>query len=67
MTHLDVTCPPVEVEMKILDGSEVCELLLDVLLGRLLVDVGNQDDPSLDGFRATERTCDKARGMSVFD
>lgn len=46
--YLYVTCSPVEVEVEVLDLSKVCELVLDVLLRRLLVDVRDQYDPSLD-------------------
>lgn len=48
-TDLDVACPPVEVEVEVLDLPEVGKLVLDVLFGRLLVDVGDEHDPALDG------------------
>lgn len=47
--HLDVTCPAVQVHVQVLDGAKLAEQILQVLLGRLLVYVGDDDDPALDG------------------
>lgn len=47
-THLDITRPPIKVQVQILDLSKVCKLVLQILFGRLLVNVGHKYDPSLD-------------------
>lgn len=50
-THLDVARPPVEVQVDVSDLAKVGKLVLDVLLGRLLVHAGDDDDPALDRWR----------------
>lgn len=35
--------------MQVLDLSIVCETVIQILLARLLVDVGDDDDPAFDG------------------
>jgi hypothetical protein len=47
--YLDVARPPVEVHVQVLDGAELAKDVLQVLLGRLLVHVGDDDDPAFDG------------------
>jgi hypothetical protein len=49
MTYLDVTRPPVQVHVQVLDGAVLAKHVLQVLLGGLLVHVGDNDDPALDG------------------
>jgi hypothetical protein len=48
-TYLDVTRPAVQVHVQVLDGAELAKHVLQVLLGRLLMHVGDDDDPALDG------------------
>lgn len=48
-SHLHVACTSVEVEMAALDLAKVDELINDFFLGRFLVHVGHDDDPSFDG------------------
>ncbi len=48
-THHNVTCAPVERHGQVLHFAVVPKQVLQVLLGRLLVDAGDDDDPSLDG------------------
>jgi len=45
---LDETGAPVEVEVQVLDVADVAEGVMQVVLGRLLVQVGHKDDPALD-------------------
>ena len=47
-THLDVTSASVEIEMAVVHLTKVGELVEHFLLGRLLVDVGDNDNPSFD-------------------
>eukprot|EP00443_Scrippsiella_acuminata_P133485 CAMPEP_0115613664 /NCGR_PEP_ID=MMETSP0272-20121206/21706_1 /TAXON_ID=71861 /ORGANISM="Scrippsiella trochoidea, Strain CCMP3099" /LENGTH=129 /DNA_ID=CAMNT_0003049517 /DNA_START=341 /DNA_END=727 /DNA_ORIENTATION=+ len=44
-------CPPVKVQVQVLDVSELCEGFEDVVLLGLLVHPGDDDDPPLDGAR----------------
>jgi hypothetical protein len=48
-TYLDVTCAAVQVHVQVLDGAVLAKHVLQVLLGRLLMHVGDDDDPALDG------------------
>lgn len=48
-THLDVTSPPVQVQVHVLDIAVLGEPLLQILLARLFVHVRDQDNPALDG------------------
>ncbi len=45
-THFHITRPPIEIEVKVFDLAILGELFRHVLLRRLLVDIGNQNDPS---------------------
>ena len=49
LPHLDVTSPSIQVHVQVLDLSKLPKQLLQVLLASFLVDVGNQDDPALNG------------------
>ena len=45
---LDETGAPVEVEVQVLDVADVAEGVVQVVLGRLLMQVGHKDNPALD-------------------
>lgn len=45
---LEETCPPVQIQVDVLDVAELAELLLNVVLLRLLVDVRDEQNPALD-------------------
>lgn len=47
--YLDVTAPAVEVEVQVLDLAVLAKLVVDSLLVGLLVHIGHNDDPALDG------------------
>jgi len=49
-TDLDVACPSIEIEMTALDLAKVGKLVQYILLGRFLVYIGHQDDPSFDCY-----------------
>ena len=51
----DETGAPVEVEVQVLDVADVAEGVVQVVLGRLLVQVGHKDDPALDGCGAPSK------------
>ena len=46
--YLDIARPAIEVKVQVFDLSVVGELVHDIFLCRLLVDVGDDDDPSFD-------------------
>lgn len=46
--YLNITRPPIQVEMQVLDVTVVREQVRDVLLGGFFVDVRRDDDPSFD-------------------
>lgn len=48
ISNLEEACPPVQVEVDVLDLPELGELVVDVILLRLLVDPGHKQDPALD-------------------
>ena len=47
--YLDIACPAVKVEVQIFDLTKFRKFVLNVLLGSLLVDVGDKDNPSFYG------------------
>lgn len=47
-THFHIARPPIEIEVKVFDFAILSELFRYVLLRRLLMDIGNQNDPSFD-------------------
>lgn len=47
--YLDVTRPPVQVHVQVLNGAKLAKHVVKVLLGRLFVHIGDDDDPALDG------------------
>eukprot|EP00967_Tisochrysis_lutea_P125978 scaffold212291_cov29-Tisochrysis_lutea.AAC.1 len=49
--HLDEAGSSIEVQVQVLDLANVAKSIVQVILGRLLVQVGNEDDPTLDGYR----------------
>ena len=49
MAHLHISRPAVEVQVHVLDLAVLGKLVRYVLLGRLLMDVGHEHDPSLYG------------------
>ena len=51
-THFHVACPPIEIEMQILNLSIIGELFGNILLCCLLVDIGYENDPSF--YRCVE-------------
>lgn len=50
LTHLDVACPPVEVQMAVLDLSKICKFVQHVLFRRFFVHICDEDDPSFDCY-----------------
>ena len=48
VTDLYVSSSPIEVEMQVLDLAVVCKFILELFLGRFLVDVCDEHDPALD-------------------
>jgi hypothetical protein len=44
--YLDVSSSAIQIEMEILNFSELCKLVLDIFFGSLLVNIGYEDDPS---------------------
>lgn len=46
-TYLDVARSAVEVHVQVLDRAKFTEHVLDILLGRFLMDIRNNDDPPL--------------------
>lgn len=48
---LEETRSSVQVQVNVLNVSELAELLLDVVLLRLLVNVRDEQDPTLDGWK----------------
>lgn len=51
---LEETRSSVQVQVNVLNVSELAELLLDVVLLRLLVNVRDEQDPTLDGWKRTK-------------
>jgi hypothetical protein len=49
-TCLYETCPTIQVEVQVLDLSEIGKQVLHVLFRCLFMDVGADDDPAFDGF-----------------
>jgi len=47
-TDFHIACPSIEVEMQIFDLAIISELFGNIFLCSLLVDIGNEDDPSFD-------------------
>ena len=47
--YLDIARPAIEVEVQVFDLSVVGELVHDILLCRLLVDIGYENDPPFNG------------------
>ena len=48
-THLNIPRPPIKIHMQILNIAILAKQLLKILLARLLMDVGDEDDPAFDG------------------
>lgn len=57
VTHLYVSRSSIEVEMQVLDLAIVCKFILELFLGRFLVDVCDEHDPPFDRcpFRGRDR------------
>tara|TARA_R110002003_G_scaffold250_6_gene17766 strand:- start:10211 stop:10579 length:369 start_codon:yes stop_codon:yes gene_type:complete len=49
LAYFDVARPPVQVHVQVLDGAKLAKHVLQVLLGRFLVHIGDNDDPAFDG------------------
>ena len=47
--YLDVTCPPIQVHVQILNSAKLSKHVVQILLCRLFVYVGDNDDPSFNG------------------
>jgi len=48
-TNLNVTSPPIQIQMQILDLAIIRKLIIQVLLTSLLMNIRDDDDPALDG------------------
>ncbi len=57
-TYLDISSPSVQVQMQVFDLPVLAKHILDILLGRLLVQIGDDDDPALD---TTDGRCVRCR------
>lgn len=51
-SYLHVTRPPVQVQVHVLDFAVLAEHILNIFLRRLLMHIGDDDDPA---FNATDR------------
>jgi hypothetical protein len=49
IAYLDITSPPIQVQMQILNCAIFAEHVLEILLGGFLVNVGDDDNPAFDG------------------
>lgn len=49
MTHLHITSPAIQIEMEILYFPKLGKFILDFLFSGLLMHIGDQHDPPLDG------------------
>ena len=45
---LDISGAPVERQLQVFDLAKVGELIANIVLGRLLMDAADEDDPALD-------------------
>lgn len=54
-THHNVTCTPVQGHTKVLDIPILSKKILQILLGSLLIQSSDDDDPSFDGYLMKEQ------------
>lgn len=55
MTHLKESGSSIEVQVQVLDLSEIGELVVNILLGGLLVNAGHEQNVPLDGWCGEKR------------
>jgi len=48
-THLDIASPTIQIQMQVLDFAKLGELILEILLGRFFMNIGDEYDPPFDG------------------